>query len=217
MRLLLFALFIVLISQQGLHADPQNTAITKPCDTKEILPLPSIKLEIAAKGLKNPVHTTNAGDCSKRLFIVEQAGVVRILKDGKLLSTPFLNIKERVSSGGEKGLLSIAFHPKFQENGRFFINYTSPAGGLNTVISGFQVSNNPDVADTKSERIILTIEQPFTNHNGGQIAFGPDGYLYIGMGDGASANDPHGHGQNLSTLLGAMLRIDVDRKENKLQ
>ena len=209
----IYILFITFISQQTFFAEQSNTALIKPCETKTIPSLPNLKLELIAKGLKNPVHTTNAGDGSKRLFIVEQAGVVRILKDGKLLSTPFLNIKERVSSGGEKGLLSIAFHPKFQENGRFFINYTSPAGGLNTVISEFQVSNNPDVADTKSERIILTIEQPFTNHNGGQIAFGPDGYLYIGMGDGGSANDPHGHGQNLSTLLGAMLRIDVDKKD----
>jgi glucose/arabinose dehydrogenase len=213
MRLLLFALFIVFISQQGLHAEPQNTATIKPCDTKEILPLPSIKLEIAAHGLKNPVHITHAGDGSRRLFITEQAGVVRILKNGKPLPTPFLDIREKVKSGGAMGLLSIAFHPEFKENGRFFVNYTSSSGGLHTVISEFQVSNNPDVADTKSERIILTVDQPFTNHNGGQIAFGPDGYLYIGMGDGGSANDPHRHGQNLSTLLGAMLRIDVDKKD----
>jgi len=212
MRLLLFALFIVLISQQGLSAEPQNTATTKLCGVKEILPLPIIKLEIAVKELKDPVHITNAGDGSKRLFIVEQAGVVRILKDGKLLPVPFFDIKKKVKSGGEMGLLSIAFHPEFAENGRFFVNYTSPKGGLHTVISEFQISKNPDIADKKSERVILTVDQPFTNHNGGQIAFGPDGYLYIGMGDGGSANDPHGHSQNLPTLLGAMLRIDVDRK-----
>src|SRR3989337_1057096 len=213
MRLLLFALFIVLISQQGLHAEPQNTATTKLCGAKEILPLPSIKLEIVVKGLKDPVHITNAGDGSKRLFIVEQAGVVRILKDGKLLPVPFFDIKKKVKSGGEMGLLSIAFHPEFAENGRFFVNYTSPKGGLHPVVSEFQVSKTPDIADKKSERVSLTVGQPFTNHNGGQIAFGPDGYLYIGMGDGGSANDPHGHGQNLSTLLGAMLRIDVDKKD----
>jgi len=212
MRLLLFALFIVLISQQGLSAEPQNTATTKLCGVKEILPLPIIKLEIAVKELKDPVHITNAGDGSKRLFIVEQAGVVRILKDGKLLPVPFFDIKKKVKSGGEMGLLSIAFHPEFAENGRFFVNYTSPKGGLHTVVSEFQISKNPDIADKKSERVILTVGQPFTNHNGGQIAFGPDGYLYIGMGDGGSANDPHSHGQNLSTLLGAMLRIDVDKK-----
>ncbi|MBI5328837.1 MAG: PQQ-dependent sugar dehydrogenase [Deltaproteobacteria bacterium] len=217
MRYLIFStciLVIVFTPQQILFAEPPTA---KPCELKGGAPLPTVKLELAAKGLKNPVHITHAGDGSGRLFIAEQAGIVRILRDGNLLPTPFLDIREKVKSGGEMGLLSIAFHPKFKENGRFFVNYTSSSGGLHTVISEFQMSNNPDVADKKSERIILTADQPFSNHNGGQIAFGPDGYLYIGMGDGGSANDPQGHGQNLSTLLGAMLRIDVDRKEGKLQ
>lgn len=187
-----------------------------PCVIKGVpSPIPDIKLEAVVKGLADPVHITNAGDGSGRLFITEQAGIIRILKDGRLLPTPFLDIKEQVKSGGEMGLLSVAFHPRFGENGRFFVNYTSSRGGLHTVVSEFRASHNPDVADSKSEKVILTVDQPFSNHNGGQITFGPDGYLYIGMGDGGGANDPFGHGQNLSTLLGAILRIDVDKREGK--
>jgi len=212
---LILSILIILLSPPLLLADSSRI---RPCEIKGVAPsLPEISLKPVAKGLKNPVHITNAGDGSKRLFITEQAGVIRILKDDRILPGPFLDIKERVKSGGEMGLLSMAFHPKFRENGRFFVNYTSSAGGLHTVISEFKVSDNPDRADNNSENILLRVDQPFSNHNGGQIAFGPDGYLYIGMGDGGGANDPHGHGQNLSTLLGAMLRIDIDKKGIGLQ
>jgi glucose/arabinose dehydrogenase len=161
-----------------------------------------------ASGFDKPLHLMHAGDGSKRLFIVEQAGRIIVLKGGE--RRIFLDIRDQVSAGGEKGLLSVAFHPLFAQNGRFFVNYT--AGGLlglRTVVSEFHALNK-DIADAASERVILTVAQPYPNHNGGQIAFGPDGYLYIGMGDGGWANDPKGHGQNPGTLLGSILRIDVD-------
>lgn len=189
-------------------------AAPAPCELKGPVPrIPDIRLEAVGKGLRAPLGLLHAGDGSGRLFIVEQDGVVRILKDGKLSQKPFLDIHGRVTSGGEKGLLGLAFHPNFKENRRFFVNYTSPAGGLRTVISEFRANPQLNEADPGSERILLTIPQPYSNHNGGNILFGPDGYLYIGMGDGGSANDPHGHGQNLSSLLGKMLRIDVDPEE----
>lgn len=165
--------------------------------------------------LHAPVELTHAKDGSGRLFIVEQRGTIRILKNGKLSKKHFLDIRERVTNGGEKGLLGLAFHPEFSKTRRFFVNYTSAKKGLHTVISEFTVGNNPEEADETSERILLTISQPFSNHNGGKIAFGPDNYLYIGMGDGGAANDPEGSGQDLSTLLGKMLRIDVDKKSGR--
>jgi glucose/arabinose dehydrogenase len=113
------------------------------------------------------------------------------------------------------GLLGLTFHPNFSENGRFFVNYTARTGGLHSAISEFRVNGNPDQADARIERILLSVPQPYANHNGGDIAFGPDGMLYIALGDGGSGNDPHGNGQNLSALLGKILRIDVDRSEGK--
>lgn len=176
-------------------------------------PLPKVQLEPLIDRLLEPVGALHAGDGSGRIFIVEQHGTIRIWKGGKLYEKPFLDIGDRVISGGERGLLGLAFHPQFSKNGRLFVNYTSPIRGLHTVISEFKVGAYTDWVDPKSERIILKIPQPYPNHNGGHILFGPDGYLYIGMGDGGSANDPHGYGQNLASLLGKMLRIDVDQSE----
>lgn len=178
---------------------------------------PQLHLQTVVKGLTAPLGLTNAGDKSNRLFVVEQGGTIQILKNGALLKKPFLDIRNKVISGGELGLLGLAFHPKFSENRRFFLNYTAPSGptGIQTVISEFKVTDDPESANPASERILLTIPQPFKNHNGGQLAFGPDGYLYIGMGDGGSANDPLGNGQNLATLLGKMLRINVDAAEGE--
>lgn len=157
--------------------------------------------------LFRPVYLTHAGD--DRLFIVTQTGTIRIMQDGQLLGQPFLDIEDQVNSNAnEQGLLSVAFHPNYAENGRFFINYTREDGS--TVVSRWQVSADPNVADAGSEQVMLVIGQPYGNHNGGQIKFGPDGMLYIGMGDGGSADDPQGNGQNPGTLLGAMLRIDVN-------
>jgi len=173
-------------------------------------PLPRVQLQRVATGLTQPLYAVHAGDGSRRLFVVEQSGVVRILRDGRLLPAPFLDIRRRVIAGGELGLLSVAFHPRYASNGRFFVNYTSNLGNLRTVIAEYRVSaGNPDVADS-TERVLLEIAQPFRNHNGGLNLFGPDGMLYIGMGDGGSGGDPFNNGQRLDTLLGKLLRIDVD-------
>jgi glucose/arabinose dehydrogenase len=150
--------------------------------------------------------TAPPGDAA-RLFIVEKTGAVRILEDGVLLADPFLDLTSRISNGGEQGLLGLAFYPDYATTGRFIVHYTDLAG--NTTLSRFQVSSNPDVADPASELVILTAAQPFTNHNGGQVAFGPDGFLYLGLGDGGSGGDPNGRGQDLSDFLGSILRIDV--------
>ncbi|MEM9406363.1 MAG: PQQ-dependent sugar dehydrogenase [Acidobacteriota bacterium] len=159
-----------------------------------------------------PVAITHAGD--DRVFITEQSGRVLILRGGNVSATPFLDITDRVRSGGEQGLLSIAFHPRYASNGRVFANYTNFSG--DTVIARFEVSGgNPDRANAASERELLVIPQPFTNHNGGQLQFGPDGYLYIGMGDGGSANDPDCLAQNTTSLLGKMLRLDIDTGANQ--
>lgn len=160
-----------------------------------------------AEGLDDPLYVTSPpGD--PRLFIVEQTGAIRIIKDGQLIATPFLDLSAKISCCGEQGLLSLAFHPNFAENGKFFVDYTDRNG--DTVVSSFLISQNPDIADPNSEQIILTQDQPFGNHNGGLIKFGPDGFLYIALGDGGSAGDPLLAGQDLSTRLGKILRIDVD-------
>lgn len=184
-----------------------------PCSVQSPTTVLQIELQQIAPGFTRPVYLTHAGDDSGRLFIVEQAGVIKIIRDGKILSTPFLDIRDWVESGGEKGLLSVAFHPQYKENGRFFVNYTARKEGiLKTVIAEYKVSAaNPDTAD-RAERVILEIEQPFGNHNGGLNKFGPDGFLYIGLGDGGAAGDPLNFAQNLESLLGKMLRIDVDKE-----
>lgn len=166
-----------------------------------------MRLERVADGLDFPLHVAAPPD-DPRLFIVEKVGRVRIRKDGALLETPFLDLTGQVSGGSEQGLLSIAFHPDYASNGRFFVDYTNPAG--DTRVVEYRVSNEPDRADPASARTLLEIDQPFSNHNGGLLVFGPDGMLYVGLGDGGSAGDPRGNGQDTGTLLGAILRIDVD-------
>ncbi len=177
---------------------------------------PELELVPVASGLSTPVVVTNAGDGSNRLFIVEKAGRIRIVEDGTLLATPFIDIDSIVNSGSnEQGLLGLAFHPNYEGNGYFYVNYTDSSG--DTVVSRFSVTGgNPNVADPGSEFEILSIVQPFVNHNGGQIEFGPDGYLYIGMGDGGSGGDPGDRAQNLAVLLGKMLRIDIDHADPPL-
>jgi glucose/arabinose dehydrogenase len=174
------------------------------------IPFPSVsnfEWKMIASGLSRPVDIKSANDGSGRLFIIEKYGTIRIYENGQLLETPFLNIADRVDdSGNEMGLLGLAFHPDYKQNGFFYVNYTGRGG--NTFISRFHAVDN--LTDPNSEKILLTVDQPFPNHNGGALAFGPDGYLYIGLGDGGSANDPLGNGQNLNTLLGKILRIDVN-------
>lgn len=168
-----------------------------------------IALEPLVAGFERPTYVTGAGDGSGRLFVVEQPGVIWIVREEQRSAEPFLDIRELVgSSGNEQGLLSVAFHPDYASNGLFFVNYTNRQG--DTVIARYSVSANADQADPNSAQILLTIDQPASNHNGGLIKFGPDGYLYIGMGDGGRAGDPWGNAQNLNTLLGKMLRIDVN-------
>ncbi len=170
---------------------------------------PNIALTHTVGGFSQPLHITHAGDGSGRLFVVEKAGVIRILRNGSLEPTPFLSIANRVgSAGGEQGLLSVAFPPDYATKGYFYVDYTDVNG--DTVVSRFYVDSDPDVADPTSEKVILTIDQPYANHNGGQLAFGPDGYLYISTGDGGDGGDPEGNGQNPATLLGNILRIDVE-------
>lgn len=165
------------------------------------------RLEQIATGLSFPLYLTAPPGDLHRLFIVEKTGAIRIVKDGALLPTPFLNLGGQVSGGMEQGLLGLAFAPDYATTGRFVVHSTDPAG--TTRVSIFQVSGDPDVADAASERVIFTASQPFDNHNGGQIAFGPDGFLYLGLGDGGGANDPGGRGQDLSEPLGSILRLDV--------
>ncbi|MDD1720441.1 MAG: PQQ-dependent sugar dehydrogenase [Euryarchaeota archaeon] len=166
----------------------------------------------------NPVGIYNAGNGSNQLFVVEQAGTIKVFENGENVSTTstFLDLTDRVRSGGELGLLGLAFHPHFNENGYFYVYYTAD-NPLRSVVSRFSVSHaNGAQADKSSETIVLQVGQPFTNHNGGQIAFGPEGYLYIALGDGGGEGDPLGNGQNRSTLLGSILRVDVDVTSNGL-
>ncbi len=166
-----------------------------------------LTLDLVTDRLENPVQVLSpAGD--SRLFIVEQHGKVKIWKQGSLLARPFLDIGRQISTGYERGLLSIAFHPRFAENRQLFVSYTDKEG--DTRIERWRVGDNPDVADPTSAELVLAQKQPYANHNGGLIAFGPDGMLYVGLGDGGSGGDPHRNGQNLGTLLGKLLRIDID-------
>lgn len=173
-------------------------------------PLEGVRLQMVVEGLERPVDLTSpAGDA--RLFVVEQPGRIRILRDGNLLPEPFLDIVSRVESGGnEQGLLGLAFHPDFATNGYFFVNFTSRDGG-STRVERFRVSDaNPDLADPASAAPVIAFEQPYRNHNGGQVLFGPDGMLYIPTGDGGSRGDPQNRALDPTSLLGKMLRIDVD-------
>ena len=161
-------------------------------------------------GLSYPVGITNAGDGSGRLFVNELTGKIRVINpDGTLRATDFVDLSDRLVAGGEQGFLGVAFHPDFASNGRLFVHY-SRAGDGATVISELTAAPDHATASAASERILFTHDQPFVNHNGGQLAFGPDGYLYIGLGYGGSGGDPFGNGQNLQVLLGKILRIDVD-------
>jgi len=196
------------------------------CTAEDPLPaIPDISMQQVVTGLSSPVHVTHAGDSSGRLFVVEQRGTIRVIQGGSLQAGNYLDIQDRVRFSGEMGLLSVAFHPDFASNNKFYVNYVSSSSeSINrcttssrcTIISEFTFGVTP-IED--SERIILEIAQPDTNHNGGQIAFGPEPapYLYIGMGDGGGSDDQYGNGQNLTTLHGAMLRIDINNTDTGLE
>lgn len=188
------------------EAPPQPTATEAPA-APTVQPLSAISLTPVLQGLDSPTYLTHAGD--ERLFITEQEGRIQVAQDGEVGAEPFLDIVDRVGfNSNEQGLLSVAFHPQYESNGYFFVNYTDNNG--HTVVSRYQVSEDENRADVSSEQRVLSVQQPFGNHNGGHIFFGPDGYLYIGMGDGGSGGDPQNNGQNPDTLLGSILRVDVD-------
>jgi glucose/arabinose dehydrogenase len=217
----------VLLSCSGQADSASNEAVAAPSSSESNAPDPrvavdappaalarltatTVRLEQVGDRFRSPVFITSPpGD--SRLFVVEQAGRIRVLKEGRVLDQPFLDISARVRSGGEQGLLSMAFHPDYGTNRWFYVNFTDRNG--DTHVERFTASTNPDVADLGSMLLVLKIDQPYSNHNGGLVMFGPDGMLYIGMGDGGSGGDPQGNGQNPRALLGKMLRINVSRGE----
>ncbi|HSW43270.1 MAG TPA: PQQ-dependent sugar dehydrogenase, partial [Patescibacteria group bacterium] len=189
------------VTPAPVSATPTPVPATPPA------PAPAIALKLVAEGLARPLFAGHAGDGGGRLFVLEQEGRVRVIRDGRLLPAPYLDIADRVGSGGERGLLGIAFAPTFAGDGRLFVNYTDRAG--DTVVSEFRAPDPAaDRADPGSERVLLRIDQPFPNHNGGALVTGPDGLLWIATGDGGSGGDPLDNGQRLDTLLGKLLRID---------
>jgi glucose/arabinose dehydrogenase len=209
-------------SEPAETATATNTAIVLVIPTATSQPSPTVVPErnipdpsgynwqLVAEGFQRPLLLTNAGDGSNRLFVVEQDGQIEVAENGAQLAEPFLDIDANVgSNGNEQGLLGLAFHPDYENNGFLYVNYTDTAG--NTVVSRFTASGN--TADPSSEMVMLQIEQPYENHNGGLLYFGPDGYLYIGTGDGGSGGDPRNNGQSTETLLGKLLRIDVNAAE----
>jgi glucose/arabinose dehydrogenase len=187
----------------------------KDCGVAANPSVPPLVLTEVASGFEGPIYVAQPrGDA--RLFVVEKPGRIRVIRDGALVDTPFLTIDAVSERGGEMGLLGLAFHPDYADNDRFFVYYSTLLGGNMHVsrIAEYRVSSDsPDLADPASERVLLEVSQPQDNHNGGNLQFGPDGFLYIGLGDGGGGGDQHGpigNGQNLQTLLGKILRIDVD-------
>ncbi len=206
MRLGAFALSVVL--GVGASSVARAECPAEPPDA----PIPPIALRPIVDGFANPVHFRQSPD--GRAFVVEQAGLILEVHRRAIMLPPYLDIRDRVdfAPGSEKGLLSVAFHPAFASNGRLFVNYTRRVSEqLKTFVSEFRASPDFSHADAASERVIFKVKQPFDNHNGGALEFGPDGFLYVGMGDGGGSNDPFGNAQNPGTRLGKILRIDVDR------
>ena len=189
-------------------ASPAASAnASSPADRPDLAAV-RVAVETAASGLDAPLWATAAGDGSGRLFIVEQAGRIRVLRDGSLLETPFLDVSDHVSSGGERGLLGLAFAPGFGgEETRFYVHYSDAAG--DTTIAEVRATNGTDTADPATERLLLTERQPYANHNGGWIGFDRSGMLLVALGDGGSGGDPENRASNLGTILGKILRLDV--------
>jgi glucose/arabinose dehydrogenase len=191
---------------------PTTPTATSPAPTGTSAPAFSlgavkIRLQRLASGLSSPVFVTHAGDGSGLLYVVEQTGRIRVFERSGTARGTFLDIAGRVQSGGERGLLGLAFHPEYESNGRFFVYFSDNAG--DNVVSEF-TRRSATAADPGSERVLLRMDDPFSNHNGGWLSFGPDGFLYIATGDGGSGGDPLGNGQSLGTLLGKILRVDVN-------
>lgn len=197
---------VILAGCGGGGGSPALAPTPTPTPTPEPL---GLSFTPVASGLSAPTAITHASDGSERLFLVEQGGQVRILAAGALRPAPFIDIADRLLSGGEQGLLGLAFPPGFAQKNYFYLYYTRAGDGA-SVLSRFFVSADPDLAQAASEVVLLVVDQPFANHNGGQLAFGPDGLLYVALGDGGSGGDPQGHGQNSASMLGKLLRLDVE-------
>jgi glucose/arabinose dehydrogenase len=207
------ALTVPLVACTGASGDDDDST-PEPglCDGVTVVEGTGIELSTFATGLSSPLHLTHAGDGTHRVFVVEQGGVIKSFSEsGELLDDSWLDISDRVVTGFESGLLSVAFHPDFAANGKVYVNYTAGGSGP-TIVSEFTVSRDTavDGPDVSSERVLLNISQPAANHNGGLVAFGPDGYLYIGMGDGGGGGDTFGNGQDQTSFHAKILRIDVD-------
>ncbi|WP_460635786.1 PQQ-dependent sugar dehydrogenase [Larkinella harenae] len=204
--------FLVSIACQSGGASEGDSDTTNPAPTAPT----AMRLENAFPNLtfKNPVELTHAGDGTNRLFVIEQEGRIRVFENNAAAQSAetYLDIASKVASGGEMGLLGLAFHPNFKQNGYFYVNYTKN-NPRETVISRFTATPTANRADASTETVLLKFEQPYSNHNGGKIAFGPDGFLYIATGDGGSGGDPQNYSQNLKTYLGKMLRIDVNKTD----
>jgi glucose/arabinose dehydrogenase len=173
----------------------------------------ALRVRQVVSGLDAPVHVAAPRTERGRLYIVEKTGRIRVFENGRLRAAPFLNLRGQVSTGSEQGLLSVAFHPRYASNRRFFVNYTDVNGDTRVV----EYRSNGRTALPRTRRQWLFVEQPYGNHNGGQIAFGPDGLLYVGMGDGGAGGDPENHAQNMGSLLGKLLTINVDRAGSRPQ
>jgi glucose/arabinose dehydrogenase len=167
-----------------------------------------LRLQEVASGFASPVHVTAAPGEPGRIYVVEQAGVIRVIENGAVRPEPFLDLRDRIASGGERGLLSVAFHPDYERNGRLFVDYTNLEG--DTRVVELRANDERTAADPSTARELLAVDQPYANHNGGQLAFGPDGLLYVGMGDGGSGGDPDDRAQDLGDRLGKLLALDVD-------
>lgn len=204
-KILSFSVMVVLlVAAIGVQAQNAPSAVPSAPDPSKYQWVPVVD------GIERPLYVTNAGDGSGRLFVVDQGGHIWIVKDGKLQDQPFMDISNLVAKdANERGLLGLAFHPDYKSNGIFFVHYSDLNG--DTTLARYHVSaDNPDAADLNSGKTILHLKQPYANHNGGQLAFGPDGYLYMGLGDGGSQGDPNKNGQNPHVLLGKILRIDIN-------
>lgn len=216
---LLLLMMVLLLVIPAVLGQDETPDVEPPVTQRDTAPdANAVQFVTVSSGFNRPIFVTNAGDGTNRLFVMEQGGQVWILRDDIVQTPAFLDVSDLlhadVHSGRytERGLLGLAFHPNFAENGYFYINYNDLSGA--TVVARYAISaENPDVADPASAHIIFTLAQPYPNHNGGHMAFGLDGYLYISVGDGGSANDPQGNGQNRDTLLGTILRIDVNAEE----
>ena len=209
----LLALSLAACAGEKTTAPQPTTSVTEPTATEERAPGPlRVRLDRVVSGLDAPTHLAATPSEPNRLYVVEREGRIRVLEDDRLLARPFLDIVDQVASGGEQGLLSVAFHPEYERNGLFYVDYTDVNG--DTRVVEFRARGRRAPA---RRRELLFVEQPFANHNGGQLVFGPDGRLYVGMGDGGSGGDPENRAQDLSDPLGKLLAINVDRRGARWQ